>query len=219
MFADKSPESPGLHVGELRKSAGPALRRIAIAGLFPWLAFYVTYRLLGPIPGILAGTAVGLLVLWLRVRQVGRLDPVVIVAMISVLFQGTAGLGAGSVWAYLAEPALENTFWGFALCGSVLMRRPLIGVIAQELQLVPERFRGNPSARKAFVTLTLMWGLAAFAKVAMRIGLLSSEQTVESFLVLMTLGTNTLNVGLLLASFFLPLRWLRSAEAASSGES
>ncbi|MCC7106189.1 MAG: DUF3159 domain-containing protein [Chloroflexi bacterium] len=199
----------GLHPTELRRAALPAIRRLCIAGIFPVLSFYVLLRLSGPIAGILGGTAAGLLVLWLRIRQTRRIDPVVIAAMIAVLVQGGAGLLTGSVWAYLAAPAVENTFWGIVLCGSVLLGRPLIGLIANELQLVPHRFRGHPRAERAFAVLTLMWGVAAFLKVGLRVALLSTEQSVESFLVFMIVGTNTLNVGLLLASFLLPLRWLR----------
>jgi intracellular septation protein A len=199
----------GLHPAELRRAALPAIRRLCVAGIFPVLSFYVLLRLSGPIAGIVGGTAAGLLVLWLRIRQTRRIDPVVIAAMMAVLIQGGAGLLTGSVWAYLAAPIVENTFWGLVLCGSVLVGRPLIGLIANELQLVPHRFRGHPKAEQAFAVLTLMWGIAAFAKVGLRVALLSTEQTVESFLILMIVGTNTLNVGLLLASFLLPLRWLR----------
>lgn len=207
------PGHHGLRWAELRRALGPALRRLVFAGLLPVLAFYVVLRLQGPVPGILAGTTTGLAILWLRTRQMGRLDPVVIVAMLAVLFQGCVGLVTGSVWAYFAAPAVENLLWGTALCGSVLVGQPLIGLIATELHLVPGRFRGHPSAERAFRLLTLMWGVGAYLKVVFRLALLAREvsggQSVEFFLVVHTIGNSAINLALMVASFALPLRWLR----------
>ena len=81
-----------------------------------------------------------------------------------MLIQGGVGIAFQSVDLYLAAPALETSLWGVVLLGSVLVGRPLILLVANELELLPSSIRGIPTVRHASRELTVCWGLLAFLK-------------------------------------------------------
>ena len=199
-------------IRELLPSASRALGRFALAGVLPIAAFYVAFRIGGPIPGIACGMGFSLCALLIQLRRLGRLDPVVLVPMALILIQGTAALFTGSVELYLAVPAAENVVWGIVLVGSVLIRRPLVRVIAGELQLIPTAFAGSEPLRRALAHVTLAWGIAAFFKAGARLWMLS-VLSLEPFLVGVTVLHLIINGGLLAFSFWWPLRATRLAGA------
>ncbi|MDP8923891.1 MAG: DUF3159 domain-containing protein [Chloroflexota bacterium] len=208
---DMSPRAP--RIRELLPSATRALGRFGVAGVLPILAFYVAFRIGGPIPGIACGMGLSLLALLIQLRRLGRLDPIVLVPMVLILIQGTAALLTGSVDLYLAVPAVENALWGVALVGSVLLRRPLVRVIAGELQLIPVAFSRSESLRRALSHVTLAWGVGAFVKAGARLWMLS-VLPLEPFLVATTVFYLVVNGALVAFSFWWPLRTARVEQAA-----
>jgi intracellular septation protein A len=114
-----------------------ALVRFAFVGMTPIVAFYLVYRMLGPIEGMLAGTATATVALGIQAIRMRRFDPVGLVPIGAVLIQGGVGIAFQSVDLYLAAPALETSLWGVVLLGSVLVGRPLILLVANELELLP----------------------------------------------------------------------------------
>jgi len=201
---------------ELLPSLLRALGRFALAALVPVLTFYVAFRLGGPVVGIACGMALSLTALLIQLRRLGRLDPIVLVPMGLILVQGGLALAFGSVDLYLAAPIVENTLWGIVLVGSVVLKRPLVRVIAGELGLIPVQFVGSPMLARALDTVTVAWGVGAFVKAGVRLWLLSML-TLEPFLAAITLFHFALNGSLLAFSFWWPLRAARRAGATSSG--
>jgi intracellular septation protein A len=174
----------------------------------PIVAFYVAYRTLGPIAGIVAGTATATLALTVQAVRLRRLDPVGIVPICAVLIQGLAGGVFQSVDLYLAAPALETSLWGVALLGSVVAGRPLILLAATELGLLPTNVRRLSAVRRAFRQLTIAWGLMFFVKAATRLYLLEALP-LEAFLILNTIVVTSMNAALLGASVWYVARTAR----------
>lgn len=193
-------------------SVVPSLRsgvvRFAGAGVVPMIAFYVAFRIWGPVIGILTGTTVSLTVLGIQAVRLRRLDPIVLVPMLVIVTQGTVAIMAGSVEIYLAAPAAEACIWGSVLVGSVLVRRPLVPIIARELGVVPSQYAHLIPVRRSLELLTLAWGLAAFAKAALRLWLLV-VLPLEVFLVAITVSIAAMNVCLLALSVWLPFAMVR----------
>ena len=123
--------TPAACAAALRWCRCGAGRRI-LRGLSAWRAA----------PGILAGMATALIALAIQAWRLGRLDPIVMVPMAVILAQGTVAALAGSVELYLAAPAVEACIWGLVLIGSVVAGRPLVPMIARELDIVPSRIAG-----------------------------------------------------------------------------
>lgn len=199
-------EAPRL--ADLLPAARTALGRIGLGGILPILTFYLLYRVGGPMLGILGGMTVSLLALAIQARRIGRLDPIVLLPMAVILIQGSAAIALDSVELYLAAPAVENILWGIALTGSVLLRRPLVRVIARELDLIPAGYADSATVGHALRHVTLAWGLAAFVKAAIRLWLLFSLP-LEAFLVVHTVVNFTINGATTAFSFWWPLRATR----------
>lgn len=197
----------------------PALRtgvvRFLCAGALPVVAFYVAFRLAGPVVGIVTGMLVSLTVLGIQARRLGRLDPIVLVPMVIILVQGLLATFTGSVELYLAAPAVEACIWGVVLIGSVLLKRPLVPLIARELGVVPSRFAASIGLRRSLELLTLAWGVAAFCKAGLRLWLLTLLP-LEAFLIAVTLGITGINVVMLALSVWLPLLMVRREPRAST---
>jgi intracellular septation protein A len=190
----------------------PALRtglvRFLCAGVLPVASFYVAFRLGGAIVGIVTGMVVSLTVLAIQAYRMRRLDPIVLVPMVVILAQGLLATLTGSVELYLAAPAAEAMIWGVVLIGSVLLRRPLVPLIARELGVVPTRFKSSIGLQRSLVLLTLAWGIAAFGKAGLRLWLLTLLP-LEAFLVTVTLGMTAINVVMLGFSLWLPMQMVR----------
>ena len=207
-----SADGPG-HAGLPRLAEVlPALRtglvRFFCAGALPVVAFYVAFRIGGPIVGIVTGMAVSLTVLSVQAFRLRRLDPIVLVPMVVILAQGLLASLTGSVELYLAAPALEAVIWGVVLIGSVLLRRPLVPLIARELGMVPTRFLASAGLRRSLDLLTVAWGIAAFGKAILRLWLLTLLP-LEAFLVAVTLGITGINIVMIGISVLLPLLMVR----------
>jgi hypothetical protein len=200
-------ESAVPRLRDLLPAIRPALGRFGVGGLLPILTFYALFRLAGPAAGILGGMSVSLLALSVQAWRLKRLDPIVVVPMAVIAINGSAGLLTGSVELYLAAPAVENALWGIALLVSVVVRRPLVGLIARELGLIPAAHARSAVVDRALAQTTLAWAGGAFLKAGVRLWLLQ-VLPLESFLVAITLFTWAVNAALLVGSFRWPLRAL-----------
>jgi intracellular septation protein A len=209
----RSPD-PDTHVigGPRLAEVLPALRRGALrflsAGAVPVVAFYVAFRMGGPVVGIITGMTVSLTVLAIQAIRLRRLDPIVLVPMVVILAQGILAGLTGSIELYLAAPAVEAMLWGIVLVGSAVLRRPLVPMIARELGVVPGRFATSVGLRRSLEILTLAWGIAAFFKAGLRLYLLTLLP-LEAFLIAVTVGIGIVNVLMLGLSVWLPLVMVR----------
>ena len=213
-------ESPESHAhGGIPRLAEvlPALKvglvRFFCAGALPVAAFYLAFRLGGPVVGIVTGMAVSLTVLGIQAYRIRRLDPIVLVPMVIILVQGLLASLTGSVELYLAAPAVEACIWGVVLIGSVVLKRPLVPLIARELGVVPSRFAMSIGLRRSLEMLTLAWGIAAFCKAGLRLWLLTFLP-LEAFLIAVTLGLTGINIVMLAVSVWLPLLMVRREPSA-----
>jgi intracellular septation protein A len=191
----------------------PALQRGGLrflgAGVIPVVSFYIAFRLAGPLAGIITGMTVSLTVLGIQALRHRRLDPIVLVPMLVILAQGLLASLTGSIELYLAAPAVEAVIWGVVLIGSVVLRRPLVPLIARELGVIPARFTESVGLQRSLRLLTVAWGLAAFAKAGLRVYLLLLMLPIEEFLVAVTVSIAMLNVVMVGLSVGLPLLMVR----------
>jgi intracellular septation protein A len=205
----ESHEQGGMpRLGEVLPALKTGAVRFLCAGLLPVAAFYVAFRIGGPVVGIVTGMAVSVAVLAIQAYRLRRLDPVALVPMIVILVQGLLASLIGSVELYLAAPAVEAVIWGVVLMGSVVLRRPLVPLIALELGIVPSRFAASVGLQRSLGVLTLGWGVAAFCKAGLRLWLLTLLP-LEAFLIAVTLGITGINLVMLAISIWLPLTMVR----------
>jgi intracellular septation protein A len=144
---------------------GPRFARDAFG---PVLAFYVLWKVWGLVPGIVAATAVALVV-YRYERQQDRPALVVRIALLFVLIQAVVGLWTGSAEIYLAIPVFVNVGYGLAFIGSIVIGRPLAGVFAEEMLALPDEVKASRTHRRTFGLISLAWGSYMVARSALRL--------------------------------------------------
>ena len=202
--------APRLRFAELAPLLRAGIARMLLAGLLPVLVFDLLLKQVGPLAGVAGGMGVSLAVLGWRFVQACRFDPIVVIPMTIILVQGSVALALSSVELYLAAPAVENLVWGLVLIGSLLVRRPLVDLVARELRLVPPAFERSPVVREALRQLTVVWCVASFVKAGVRLWLLG-WLPLEVFLVGITGFHLVLNFSLFGLSCWWSLRAIRLA--------
>ena len=192
----------------LMLGGGPRFARDAFG---PVLAFYIGWKLVGLLVGILVATVVSL-VAFRYERKRDRSGTMTRVALAFVLVQGAVGLLSNSAKVYLAQPVLMNAALGLAFLASALIGRPLAGVFAEEMTPFPPEVKASRTFRQVFGRISLAWGAYLLLRSALRLLALSTS-TVEEFLVVNFVTGLPLTAALMAASMWYGVRgFRRSAE-------
>jgi intracellular septation protein A len=144
--------------------SGPRFTRDAFA---PVLTFYVVWKLVGIVPGILAATAVSLLAVRYE-RKRDRAGLVVRVALALVLIQAVVGIATRSAEVYLIQPVIISALYGIAFIVSPLIGRPLTAIFANELYPFPPEVQQSDSFRRIFSRLSYAWGAYQLVRSAIK---------------------------------------------------
>jgi hypothetical protein len=166
----------------------PSFRGILFAGLpgflregfLPLGAFYAGLRLDGLAAGIVASAAASVLI-YAHERRAGRDGLLVRISLGFVAVQSAVGLLAHSTTVYLAQPVLAAAAWGLAFVVSVALRRPLAGALARAWYPFPDWLRESDDFRRAFGTISLVWGAYFLLRSGLRLAMLL-HGSLESFL-------------------------------------
>ena len=150
---------------------GRGLPQFAFEAVVPVAVFYGAWRAFGLGAGIVASTvcSLALAAVLLRLRRdVG----LVAAGAVFVLIQAVVGLVSGSATVYLAQPVVLSGLWGLAYLGSVLVRRPLVGMFACAWYPFPGWFRASRPFLREFGMQSLVWSAYCFARAALRLAIL-----------------------------------------------
>lgn len=172
-----------------------------VESLLPGLLFLVLYTITQDVwISVLAPLAVSILAVLLRVLTKGQ--PV-------LAFAGLVGVGISAAVALFTGNANDNFLWGFivntvgvvALTTSLLVRRPLVGIIAGGLTGTPYAWRTEPARRAVAVRATILWICVLGARLAVQVPLYAAEAT-------QALATTKLLMGVPLYGAALWVTWL-----------
>lgn len=157
---------------------GPRLVRDALG---PVLVFYLGWKTLGLVTGIVAATAVtAAAFVWER-RQ-ARTGLGASIGLGIALVQALTGLLSGSPRWYFAPAVAANALGGLVFLGSVLIGRPLAGVFASESYPFPPEVKASSTFRRVFGRVSLVWAAYLLSRGVVRCVLLVYT-SVEVFLV------------------------------------
>src|SRR5437868_4582267 len=195
-----------LSARSLLLGSGP---RFAGDAFGPVLAFYVGWKLAGTVVGIGVATAVGVLA-WLAERRRARPGVVAVFALSFVFVQAGVGLAFGSARVYLAQQVFLSAGLGVAFLISVVVRRPLAGLFAQDLFAFPDEVRSSATFRRVFTHISLAWGVYQVLRSAIRLGTLS-RSTIDAYLVV-NLVTSVFMVALMGWSIWYAVRSFQRSE-------
>jgi len=154
-------------------------------GFIPLGAFYAGLRLSGLTAGVVAATAVSVLI-YLYERRAGREGLLVRLSLGLVIVQSVIGLAANSATVYLAQPVLVNCAWGIAFLVSAAIRRPLAGALACAWYPFPRWFRETDDFKRVYGVESVVWGLYFLLRSGFRLWALL-QGGVEDFLLVVLL--------------------------------
>jgi Protein of unknown function (DUF3159) len=183
--------------------------RFAGDALGPVLAFYVGWKVAGTVVGIGVATAVGVLA-WYAERRRERPGAVALLALAFVFVQAGVGLAFDSARVYLAQQVFLSAGLGFAFLISIVVRRPLAGLFAQDIFPFPEEVRSSATFRRVFTRISLAWGVYQVLRSAIRLGALSNS-TIDAYLVV-NLITGVFIVALMAWSIWYAVRAFRRSD-------
>jgi hypothetical protein len=136
--------------------------------VLPVLVFYGVWRAAGLGAGIAAATVVSLALAGVLARR-GRDVTLVALGAAFIVVQAVVGLAAHSTTVYLAQPVVLNALWGVACFASIMIRRPLIGLLAGAWYPFPPWFRASDAFRREFSVQSAVFGAFYLARAALRL--------------------------------------------------
>lgn len=188
--------------------SGPRFLRDAFGAT---VVFYAGWKLAGLLAGVVAAT-LWTIVVYSWERRHARPGIAARIGLGIALVQAGAALLSGSPIGYFAPAVLINGVYGLAFLVSVVIGRPLAGVLAVESYPIPPEVRRLPAFRRTFTHISLVWGVYLVLRGVLRLVLLM-RFSVDVY-VLVNLATAGPMIAALMAwSFWYGLRALRRAVA------
>ena len=201
-----APVVPTASVRGILFGSGPRFARDAFG---PVLAFYLGWKLVGLALGIGLASVVSLLS-YRYERKRERPGRIARLALMFIVVQALIGLASHSAKVYLAQPVLANAAFGLAFLISGILRRPLAGMFAQEMQDFPPEVRSSATFNAIFTRISLAWGCYLLMRSATR--LLSLSMSVERFLVVNLVTGLPLTAGMITWSVWYSVRSFRRSQ-------
>src|SRR5262249_21259630 len=91
-------------------------------------------------------------------------------ALVFVLIQAVVRLWPASAEICLAIPVFVNAGYGLAFIGSIAIGRPLAGVFAEEMLILPDEVKASRTHRRTFSSISFAWGSYMGLRSALRLG-------------------------------------------------
>lgn len=191
---------------------GPRFIRDAVG---PVLVFYLGWKTLGLVVGILAATALTTgTFIW--ERRHGRTGLGASIGLTIALVQAVTGLLSGSARWYFAPAVIANTLGGLVFLGSVLIGRPLAAVFATESYPFPPEVKASATFRRIFGRISLVWAVYLLGRGVLRL-LMLVYTSVEAFLVVSVATGLPLSGAIVAWSFWYAVRGFRASAMRPEG--
>lgn len=180
----------------------------------PVAAFLIVGRFADTRIAIGAGFAMALVV-FLRTRHSGVIGQLAVGGIAIVGGAALVGVVIDSDKAFLASDPISDFLWVAAFGLSVLLGRPLMGIIVREM--FPGAREWLPERHRVFVWLSVAWALQNILTAAIRIVLLDSLSA-EGYILWSRVITWPLNVALFALSYYVIWRAIRERAGAYVAE-
>ena len=189
----------------LRSVAGQYGRRFLVEGFAPLLIFLVANLARGLAWAMGAATAWAVGVMIVRRINGKSMSAFVWVVLGYVLVRGAAGIASHSDAVYFGPGVVNNFVIGLVLVGSVVVRRPIVGLIAPYFYPFTDEVKAHDAYRKVFGRLTLAWGMLQLSTATFQVWLLATASTTTFLLARSAVGW-TLGIALFAVSLHYPRR-------------
>lgn len=189
----------------IRRAARESAYQVVVGAIAPFFLFYQFRERVSLTAAIVVATAWSIGVIIYTKRTRGRFDFLTALALISLFAQAAIGIASQDAQLYLALPAIEQCLIVAGLLGSILIKRPLFGLLAQQFTGVNVSVARSPLWLHAFSVVTFVWAVGTVVRIAMRLSLLYSLG-VDLYLIVFPACSWTLTAALFAFTFWYPNR-------------
>jgi intracellular septation protein A len=149
----------------------------AVESMAPTVLFVLAYFASGNNLAVAVGVALAVALLLAGIKLARREKPIRVLT-------GLLGVAVAALFAaYQDDPlgffqirVLANILSALAFAGSIVIRRPLMGVIIGPLMGTGMRWRQDPYLLKAYSRVTWLWAILSLVRAAIQIPLIESGQ-------------------------------------------
>ena len=149
----------------------------AVESMAPTVLFVVSYFVSGNNLGVAVGVALGVALILAIIKLSRREKPVRVLS-------GLLGVAVAALFAaYQDDPlgffqirVLANILSALAFAGSILIKRPLMGVIIGPIMGTGMCWRQDPDLLRAYSRVTWLWAILSLVRAAIQIPLIQAGQ-------------------------------------------
>lgn len=179
------------------------------ATVIPMVAFYVLLSVYGLRPALIGAFCWSLAMIVLRALRGHRIPGVLAGGLAMLAMRAALAWVTGSVFLYMLQPAMGQMLVALAFGGSVLLRRPLAGILAKDFVPLPASLLALPKMHHCFRLISLLWALTMGAQAVANVSLLT-HASLGWFMLLGKIVGTSIGVTAVAASIYLFLKIMRS---------
>lgn len=149
----------------------------AIESMAPTVLFVLAYFASGNSLAVAVGVALGVAVLLAAFKIARREKPIrVLTGLLGVAIAALFAAYQDDPLGFFEIRVLANILSALAFAGSILIRRPLMGVIIGPIMGTGMRWRQDPDLLKAYSRVTWLWAILSLVRAAIQIPLIQAGQ-------------------------------------------
>lgn len=149
----------------------------AVESMAPTVLFVVAYFASGNNLGVAVGVALGVALILAIVKIARHEKPVrVLSGLLGVAIAALFAAYQDDPLAFFQIRVLANVLSALAFAGSILIKRPLMGVIIGPVMGTGMRWRKDPDLLKAYSRVTWLWAILSLVRAAIQIPLIQAGQ-------------------------------------------
>ncbi|MGA0010598.1 MAG: DUF3159 domain-containing protein [Candidatus Nanopelagicales bacterium] len=149
----------------------------AVESMAPTVLFVLAYFASGNSLGVAVGVAIGVAVVLAGIKIARHEKPIRVLS-------GLLGVAIAALFAaYQDDPlgffqirVLANILSALVFAGSILIRKPLMGVIIGPIMGTGMRWRQDPDLLKAYSRVTWLWAILSLVRAAIQIPLIQAGE-------------------------------------------
>ena len=149
----------------------------AVESMAPTVLFVVAYFASGNNLAVAVGVALGIALILAIVKIARHEKPVrVLSGLLGVAIAALFAAYQDNPLAFFQIRVLANVLSALAFAGSILIKRPLMGVIIGPVMGTGMRWRKDPNLLKAYSRVTWLWVILSLVRAAIQIPLIQAGQ-------------------------------------------
>jgi len=194
-MADHSERTPATPPTNFQEAVGGPLGMAETS--LPAVAFVIAYTASGSDTNTAAIVAVGLALVLSLARIVKRESPMYAVSgLIGVGFAAFVATRSGRAEDFFLPGLLANAAYAAAFLISLVVRRPLVGIIVTKLDGEDDAWRRDPLRVRAFVRATWLWAVLFLVRLIVQLPLYLGGAVVALGVAKTAMGLPLFGVGL-----------------------